>query len=500
MAKSAPLRYGFHEAEPVRRPKLQLLMQAAKQFHGPWVDPAQQTEILPNVGAGIGLNFLGVGVGFDGYSVPDAPPDTTLSVGDKQVVEWVNVSYAVFDKSSGAVIAGPIEGNTLWSGFKGTACANNNDGDIIVTYDKRANRWLMAQNVFNGPPYYTCVAISETDDATGKWYRYQYPAGGTANEGIFPDYPKWGVWVDGYYQHNNGFGGTNGFQSEPCAFDRVNMLKGKKALQICFAAPTSFDDSMLPADLDSAKSLPAKYEPEVYLGSIDNANPGSNVYEYLFHVDFTHPTKSTFKGFGGTMPISVASYNLACGGFSDCAPQKGTSDVLEVLGDRLLYRLSYRSIGGHQTWLVLHDVTTSGGQVGPRWYEFRAPKGSTTLTDYQEGTFGSDGNYRWMGSLAMDHSGDILMGYSETSSSMYPSIYYTGRVPSDSSGTMETEAEIVAGSGAQTDTSDRWGDYSNMVPDPSDDCTLWYTQEFYASTGSFNWSTQLASLKFPGCQ
>jgi hypothetical protein len=496
MATKVAPNYGAQDADPVRMPKQQLLTQAAQHYTGPVKDPVQQTFVGPQIGATIGLNLLGVGINFPNYDDQVAPPDTDLSVGDTQVVQWVNLEYAVFDKSTGAVIAGPIEGNALWSGFGG-ACEANNDGDIIVVWDKVAHRWLMAQNVFEGPPYYTCVAVSQTADATGSWYRYEFPQGN-----VFPDYPKWGVWLDGYYQHNNGFGGANQFQAEPCAYERSAMLTGNpNAQQICFAAPTTFDDSMLPADIDSASNLPPKGAPEVYLGSIDNTPPSGNVvYEYLFHVNWTNPSKSTFTGFGGTMPINVATFNLACVSTGDCIQQPGVSDVLEGLGDRLMYRLAYRNFGKYQVLLTNHNVTASGGQVAERWYEFYTTETSPKFKVYQQGTFAPDTSNRWMGSLAMDKLGDVAFGYSISSSSIYPSINYTGRLRNDPPNTMESEAQIVAGTGSQTGTDDRWGDYSNMAVDPSDDCTFWYTNEFYSATNQFYWSTQLTSLKFPNCK
>jgi hypothetical protein len=236
----------------------------------------------------------------------------------------------------------------------------------------------------------------------------------------------------------------------------------------------------------------------VYVGSIDNG--GSSVYEYLFHVDFTTPSNSTFTGSGGTTAIpGVAAFSLACGGFSACIPQNGVTDLLDSLGDRLMYRLAYRNFNAdHQTWLVSHSVT-AGSSVGERWYEFRAPENSTSLSVYQQGTFAPDGNYRWMGSIAMDSAQDIALGYSVSSSSLFPSVSYTGRVATDALGTMETEASIVSGAGSQPDTSNRWGDYSSMAIDEADDCTFWYTQEYYTVTATFDWSTRLASLKFPNC-
>ena len=187
---------------------------------------------------------------FPGYSFPDAPTDVNLAVGDTQVLQWVNVSYAVFNKTTGAVIAGPIAGNAFWSGFGGQ-CQNNNSGDPVMQWDKIAHRWVIFQNVFSSP-YKTCIAISTTPDATGTYYRFVFQQPG------FPDYPKVGVWPDAYYQSQNNFGPQgNGFVGAyACAYERAKLLLGDStAKQICFQAGT-FDDSLLPADLDSGASLP----------------------------------------------------------------------------------------------------------------------------------------------------------------------------------------------------------------------------------------------------
>ena len=502
MAKQASPSFGFHEANPVLYPHLQQLMEAAQRGEAPVADGALQKYIGPLVSTAPGLNLLGVGNGFPGYSVPDAPPDTNMAVGDTQVVEWVNVSYAVFDKTTGAIIpvAGQdsTPGNALWKGFGGL-CEANNDGDIIAQWDKIAHRWVMTQNVFVSP-YATCIAVSTTNDATGSYYRFAYPQ----SQG-FPDYPKWGLMPDAYYQANNAFGSPFGVNA--CAYERAKLLVGNSsAEQICIfdsSNGTGFDDSMLPADLDSPNTLPPEGQPEVYVGSIDNGvssqcPSGSCVFEYLFHVDFAVPSNSTFTGTNGGMPIpGVASFSLLCPS-SPCVKEPG-GNAVDSLGDRLMYRLAYRNFAGdHQTWLVNHAVT-AGSSGGERWYEFHAPESSTSLSVFQQGTFAPDSSYRWMGSIAMDQNQDIALGYSVSSSSVYPSIYYTGRVPSDPAGTMESEALIVAGTGSQTDTSNRWGDYSSMSIDQADDCTFWYTQEYIIATGSFNWSTRLASFKFSNC-
>lgn len=480
MASQSLPQAGLHLAPPVRT-------QPARPGQVQLKDGAMQTLVGAPVAATIGLNLLGVGNGFNGYTVPDAPTDVNLAVGDTQVVQWVNTSYAVFDKTSGAVIAGPIEGNVLWSGFGGL-CQSDNSGDIIAQWDKLAHRWFLTQNTFQSG-YDTCIAVSQTTDATGAYYRFAFTQPG------FPDYPKWGIMPDAYYQTQNNFG--DGGAAYACAYDRNKMLAGdSSAAQICFQAGAA-DFSLLPGDLDSVNTPPPSGQQEVLLGSI-NSSTGTQVYEYLFHVDFTTPANSTFTGTNLSMPITVASYSLGCGGNGACIPQEGSADNLDSLGDRLMYRLAYRNFGDHQTWLVSHSVT-AGSSVGERWYEFHAAENSTALSVYQQSTFAPDGNFRWMGSLAMDQNQNIALGYSESSSSMFPGIYYTGRTLSDPLNTMEGETLIVAGTGSQTDTSNRWGDYTSMAIDAADDCTFWYTNQYYQTTTTFDWSTRLASLKFPGC-
>jgi hypothetical protein len=113
-----------------------------------------------------------------------------------------------------------------------------------------------------------------------------------------------------------------------------------------------------------------------------------------------------------------------------------------------------------------------------------------------------------MGSAATDSAGNMALGYSISSSSMFPSVAYTGRLVGDPLGQM-TQGETITKTGGGSQLTDagcdstfcslRWGDYSSMSIDPSDDCTFWYTGEFLPNSGNFNWSTWLASFTLPGC-
>jgi hypothetical protein len=164
----------------------------------------------------------------------------------------------------------------------------------------------------------------------------------------------------------------------------------------------------------------------------------------------------------------------------------------------LMNRLVYRNFGDHEALLVSHAVTAGTGG-GIRWYELRNP--ATTLRIFQQGTYAPDSAFRWMSSMAFDSAGNIGLGFSISSSTINPSIRYTGRLVTDASGTMgQGEATIVAGTGSQTESSgfvlSRWGDYSSMNIDPTDDCTFWYTQEYMAEAGAFNWHTRIGAFTF----
>jgi len=517
----APPPYGLHLANPVHL--------IPKPHITPVPDAVEQRGSAPSGEFGMNYHVLGVGVGFPNYSVPDAPPDTTLAVGTTEVVQWVNTSYADFNKSTGAII--PIngqdstEGNVIWQTLlPGSMCANDNDGDIIVKFDRDAQRWVMTQNVFSSP-YAVCLAISQTSTfSNNTWYAYEFPV--VANG--FPDYPKWGIWSnhgasDGYYQNWNNFGpGGSGFQGPVmCGYDRAKLLVGdSSAEQICFQLSGS-EDSLLPADRDSPTQPPST-EDEFFIGSVGDVD-NSHLSVYSMHINDWATGNATMTGKGNSQLVAVATYTPSCNGQygGDCVPQPtvGASNDLDSLGDRLMYRFAYwedqppanatanpPKPAPSQHWYVNFDVWNSAtSAIGVRWMELTANLKTVPVTSlgvFQQGTYvgtSGDSNYRWMGSLTRDNVDDVLVGYSESSTSLYSSVAVAGREFTDTLGTLSPEIFSVNGSGSQTDTGNRWGDYSTMEIDPSDNCTFFYTTEYYTATGTFGWSTDVSSWKFPGC-
>ena len=451
---------------------------------GPGPDTVLQTEILPEVSTTNLLNFDGINDAQGGGFVP---PDTNASVGATQVVETVNVAYAVYNKASGAQIMAPKNIQTLYTPLGGQ-CATGNLSDPVVNYDKTAGRWVITMIAFNNnfSQNNLCVAVSTSSDATGTYHDYSFSFGN-----VLPDYPKVGVWPDAYYVTSDSFPNGGAFTgAKTCALDRTNMLAGNAATAICFQRGTS-DFALLPADVDGSTQPPSgapNYQMDLATSTKVNL--------YQFHVNFAVPSSSTFTG---PVQLTVASYTDACASTGTCIPQPRPGETLDALGDRLMYRLAYRNFGDHEALVATHSIRVSSQTAsGARWYEFRSP-GSSPIV-FQSGTVsGATGVALWMGSIGMDKVGDIALGYSKSSSSIKPSIEYVGRVPTDPLGTMESASSIIVGTGVQRSSSHRWGDYSSMAIDPGDDCTFWYAQEYYKTNSSFNFATRLASFKFTGC-
>lgn len=436
-------------------------------------------------------NIPSTSVNFDG--IPDnsgvIPPDDDGSIGSTQYVELINSQLAVYSKS-GAILLGPENTNTLWSGFGG-GCQTNNDGDGTILWDTMAQRWVVQQFSVSTTPYLDCVAVSTSSDATGTWNRASFQFAS------FPDYPKTGVWPDAYYATFNLFNssGTTGLGAEVCAFDRTALINGTAPTSQCTMATSSGETTLLPATMDGT-TQPAAGTPE-WLVSISPTSSNALSY-WRYHIDWTTPANSSLSS---ATDLPVAAFSEACGGPGTCIPQPGTTQRLDSLGDRLMFRLQYRNFGDHESVVVSHSIT-AGSSVGERWYELR-PSGSS-LAVFQQGTYAPDNTYRWMGSIAMDKSGDMALGFSTSSSSLHPGLAYTGRLVGDVAGTMpQGEATIFTGAGSQIpgagQPGNRWGDYSEMTVDPTDDCTFWYVNEYIPSNGNFNWHTRIASFKFPSC-
>jgi hypothetical protein len=444
-------------------------------------DAVVQMEVRPFVSAAKGVDFDGIG------SQGFAPSDVNLAIGPHHIVQTVNVQLAVFNKS-GALLSGPTNLPRFFAPLAGDCAAGGSDP--IVNYDRLADRWVISEIgiAVGGASFSECVAVSKTNDPTGAYTLYAYSFGTNVN-----DYPKVGVWPtatnSAYLVSYNLFADGAFFSgANLCGLDRAKMLAGNPtAAQLCVLTPNT-EGGYLPADLDGP--TPPANGPGLFL-AWQNNNPGQLFLRKLA-LDFA----SNSVGLFDPIAINVANSSLACGNGGTCVPQKGTTQTLDTLGDRLMYRMAFRKFADHERVVVNHTVA-SGSQVAFRWYEILDPSGAVTVN--QQGTFAPDTTSRWMASAAMDKAINIAMGYSASSATINPAIRFTGREPSDPVGTLQTEASMLEGTGSQTTGLSRWGDYTALQVDPSDDCTFWYTNQYQKVNGTFNWSSHIGSFAFPTC-
>jgi hypothetical protein len=401
--------------------------------------------------ATIGRNFDGLGNGIAGFTVNSAPPDTHGAVGSTQYVQIVNgPSFAVYNKATGALALGPVATNSLWAGFGGK-CETANDGDPIVNFDAAAQRWVITQFAVSprAAPFFECVAVSQTADATGGYNRYAF----SYND--FPDYPKFAVHPDAYYFTFNVFNAaaTAFVGARACAYDRARMLQGLSATQQCFTLPANGDAGLLPSDPDGSSPVAAG-SPNYLLALRSSTSLGL----YKFKANFANPALTTFTG---PTVIPVAAYTELCSATGTCVRQPSPGTNLDGLGDRMMSRLSYRMYpDGRESLVANHSIST-----GIRWYEIRNP-GAAAPVIFQQGTYAPTTATRWMGAMAQDKNGNFLLGYSitkRTTTSIRPSINVAARAPTDAAGTLGVENRIITGTGVQTGGLSRWGDYSSMT-------------------------------------
>lgn len=448
------------------------------------------------------------------------PPDSNGDVGRTQYVEMVNLVFAVYSKT-GNTLLGPTPIGALWQGFKIPDCTDPS-GDPVVLYDQLANRWILTQFTTSGfsdptKPFYNCVAISKTGDATGGYYRYAFTTGFN-----FPDYPKYGVWSDTYVATTREFGPNGEYGIGVYGLEKSKMLQGQPARVASFFIDGNkprllplVGDGLLPADIDGSRTPPRESAIPL-LGSQDDnwvygaTSDALNVWDFRVHWS-NRPTASL--GLADQLPVKSFDTDFPCRPDSrDCLPQPGITaraKYLDTLAtrQRLTFRLAYRNFGGYESLVANQSVEARPQTAGVRWYEVRRNlQGSYSV--FQQGTYSpADGINRWMGSIAQDRRGNLALGYSVVNGTdVYPGIRFTGRFAGDRRGRMTLkEGTIVNGTGVQTTTNSRWGDYTAMTVDPIDDCTFWYVNEYYtqasqnANEFGVGWLTRIASLKMPGC-
>ena len=447
------------------------------------------------------------------------PPDPVGDVGPRHYVEMINLAVAVYDKQ-GNVLMGPLAIGDLWAGFPVEDCTDPS-GDPIVVYDQLVNRWILSQFTTRGPKYYDCVAVSKTPDPTGEYYRYAFVTqpdpslpGGT----FFPDYPKYGVWTDSYILTTRDFGEFFGYGISVYALEKAKMISGNpKARAVQFFLDSNvvplelIGDGLLPADIDGHRRPQNGIAAPIFGSQDDNSPYGAtfdaiNVWELKVRWNSKAEASLTLAA---QLPVAEFDSVFPCAPTSrDCLPQPGIvnpAQFLDILSyrQRVTHRLAYRNFGSHEALVTNQSVEARPGMAGVRWYEVRRVDGAYTV--FQQGTYApDDGVHRWMGSAAMDRDGNMAIGYSVVNGiDVFPGIRYATRSAGDPLGEMTAEGTIIDGTGVQLTINSRWGDYTSLNVDPTDDCTFWYVNEYYTAEGQASslagWQTRIASFQLDGC-
>jgi len=515
--------------------------------HGFSGDGALQRSLGPNLKSAAAAGSVGIAsatvsgplLTFEGISNQDNfniyggrvnPPDPVGAVGKNHIVEMANLAFAIYDKSTGTRI-GPVHAiGDLWANFAVPSC-DDTSGDPVVLYDRRSDRWLLSQfttdglnadGSYNGLPFYNCIAVSQTGDPTGSYYRYAFITTEPDSTLYFPDYPKYGVWDDSYLLTSRDFGPPEGtkYGISVYALEKDKLLAGDpNARSVKFFLDSDIvplyliGDGLLPADYDGGNG---SLGPAPIVGTMDEGfvygapSDGLNIWELsvkwkkgAVDASIRLASQLAVASFDSVFPCTPGTGNRSC------IPQPGVENIrwLDSLSrrQRPTFRLAFRKIDNDtQTMVTNQSVEASPGVSGVRWYEIRRKEGVYSL--YQQGTFNPDSVNRWMGSIAMDKKGNIGLGYSVSDGvSVKPGIRYTGRLAGDPLGQMTLgEATLIDGTGVQKTVNNRWGDYTSLNIDPVDGCKFWYTDEYYQIDGIIGvntapWQTRIGSFKLPGC-
>jgi hypothetical protein len=505
-------------------------------------DAAVQSDPVAPAIPGTLANFEGLSNqdNFNIFGFRVNPPDPVGDVGPNHYVEMINLVFGVFSKT-GTKLLGPVDTGTLWAGFPIEDCIDPS-GDPIVVYDQFVDRWILTQFTtrgfddqgnFNGLPFYNCIAISATGDPTGAYFRYAYitdlPGSDSA---FFPDYPKYGVWKDSYLMTSRDFGSNGEYGISVYGLEKNKMVAGDpNARAVHFFLDSAFiplaliGDGLLPPDVDGNKPPPPQAKAPIVGTQDDGAGYGAT-FDALNIWDFDVKWKATPSAsieLAEQLPTASFDSIFPCvgpPGSRDCLPQPGITNptqFLDILSyrQRPTYRLTYRNFTNHEALFTNQSVEAAPNVAGARWYELRRanpdgsnvnPAGGADYSIFQQGTYApADGIHRWMGSIAQDKNGNAALGYSVVNGiNVFPGIRYTGRLAGDPPGLMtQGEGTIINGDGVQTTTNSRWGDYTSMNVDPTDDCTFWYVNEYYTAAGqatsTAGWQTRIASFALPGC-
>jgi hypothetical protein len=442
------------------------------------------------------LNFAGPTYA-DSHSYP---PDTQGAVGPAQFVVAINGRFRTYDKTSGladgALNADP---DAFFASVMSPAPAGGEvfTSDPHVRYDRLSQRWFIVMiDVPLDSGGNTTVAnrilVAESDgpvltNSTVWTERF------ISVTGVFADYPTLGVDANALYVGTNNFSltGAEPFVSTSGYVIQKSSVAAGPLVVTKFNLVTSATGSgpFTPQGVDNP-------DPGAALGyfvGVDNA-----VFSRLDVIRVTNPgtaSPTASVALAVTVPTTRFPINVPHLGNTG-----GSANNLDALDDRLFAA----SMRGDRIWTA-HNiaVNSSGGGTGSasrdgsRWYELDV---SGTPSLVQSGTVfdGASSNplSYWIPTVAMSGQGHMAIAGSVSGSNHHPDAWFSGRLAGAAAGTTDAPTIYTASTANYNPGNNRWGDYSAVSVDPTDDMTMWTIQEHVAATDI--WGTRIAKLRAPG--
>lgn len=460
---------------------------AALQADAERMGPDANVQIAQS---GPGLNAPTPGVAFDSLDINDCcggganvPPDPSLAAGPDHIVAAVNVAFEIYNKT-GTVLAGP----TTFSSFFASTPGCTNPFDPTVLYDEETDRFIMGVDA-NGVNF--CIAVSQTGDPTGAWNSYAIPAN---LSGAFHDYPHTGVGETAIYVGANQFGGSlpGGFEGRVWALDKTKMYAGSP---------------LLPADRPTFSTGSDGTPQPLNLHGFAQGTWPSTGNHYFLTDPFDGDNVQVWRwsnALGGGVPAKVATINLqtatgVTSGFPVAVTQSGGGGSI-TSNDWRMRGFEYRNGTGWTADTISCNPGT--GTVNcARWAQIDLSGATPTLI--QAGVYSANSTHYIFPDNAANDCNDMAMGYSKSSSTIFPAVWVTGREVGDPAGTLQAEIQLKAGEITYTafdPAPRRWGDYSEMTIDP-DGLTFWYIGEYSKNTGNANgrWGNYIGSFSYDSC-
>lgn len=426
------------------------------------------------------------------------PADPSIAVGPNHIIQMINGNngsalFSIYDKSGNTVFP-----QTYMDQMPGSSY--NGGGDCIAWYDQLTDRFIMSEfgdSSKTGIKMNSLImAVSASNDPTGAWFIYEFYC-----DNFFPDYPKFGNWHDAWYGVTRDFSDQY-LGNSVWAFDKNKMLFGAAnptVQRLRLTDPDNKFNALVPVTLTGNNAAPSGtpglflyYNDDVLTASPSDAD---SIGLISFKVDFIDPAKSIVKT---EKNFAVAAFNSIVCSNRNCATSPGPQGY-DVVSNRIMHKPGFRNFGTHQSIVANHTVDMNGnGLSGIRWYELRNTSGWNL---YQQGSYAPQALYacnpnnlrhRFMGSIMQNGKGQIALAYNFSSKNDFASIAFTGRNQFDPLNQMAFEETIIKKGTGYGTSANRWGDYNDMVPDPSNDSVFWFTGMIGNTANT--WSTSLSSF------